>query len=86
MSEIAELRELQREYIAKRDHCHVLIRNQDRNLSNCAPGIAVIQECRKQADAWRANADQWQKRIDAIQKKLDEAIGLDGITEQGENR
>lgn len=77
MSEIAELRELQREYIEKRNHCGVLIRRQQENLSNCSPGAATIQECRKQADQWRADATQWQKRIDAIQKKLDEAIGLD---------
>lgn len=77
MSDIAELRDLQREYIEKRNHCHVLIRNQQRNLSNCSPGIAVIQECRKQADGWRADANQWQNRIDAIQKKLDEAIGVE---------
>lgn len=76
VSQIAELRDLQREYTEKRDHCYVLINNQQRNLSNCSPGIAVIQECRKQADGWRADAKDWQKRIDAIQKKLDEAIGI----------
>lgn len=78
MNELAELRDLQREYTEERNHCYVLIRNQQRNLSNCAPGIAVIQECRKQADGWRADAVQWQTRIDAIQKKIDEAIGVDG--------
>lgn len=77
MGDIAELRELQREYIEKRNHCYVLIRQQQENLSNCSPGIATIQACRKQADGWRAEAEQWQKRIDAIQKKLDEAIGLE---------
>lgn len=76
MSEIAELRDLQREYIDKRNHCYVLIRNQKDNLSNCSPGPSTIQACRKQADGWRADANEWQKRIDAIQKRLDEAIGI----------
>ena len=75
--DVAALREMQREYTEKRNHCYVLIRRQDQNLSNCSPGIATIQACRKQADGWRADAERWQTRIDAIQNKLDEAVGLE---------
>ena len=77
MSEqITVLRDLQREYIEKRNHCFTLIRKQDNDLRNCAPSASLIRECRDREDALRADAAQHQKRIDAIQKKLDEAIGL----------
>ena len=77
MSTITELRDLQQEYVEKRNHCHVLIQRQDNNLRNCSPGIATIQAARKQETQWRLDAAGWQKRIDAIQKKLDELIGLE---------
>jgi septal ring factor EnvC (AmiA/AmiB activator) len=77
MSEqITVLRDLQREYIEKRNHCYVLIRNQDNNLRNCIPSAYTIRACREREAALREEAAQHQKRIDAIQKKLDEAIGL----------
>lgn len=77
MSEIAELRDLQREYIEKRNHCYVLIRKQDNDLRNCMPSASTIRACREREAQLRAEAEGWQKRIDAIQKKLDEAIGID---------
>lgn len=77
MSEIAELRELQSEYIEKRNHCYILIRRQGDDLSNCMPSASTIRACRERERQLRTDADGWQKRIDAIQKKLDEAIGLD---------
>ena len=76
MSEIAELRDLQREYIEKRNHCFQLIRKQDNDLRNCMPSVSTIRACREREEALRADAAQHQKRIDAIQKKRDEAIGL----------
>lgn len=76
MSEIADLRDLQREYIEKRKHCFTLIRKQDNDLGNCMPSASTIRACREREDALRAEAAQHQKRIDAIQKKLDEAIGV----------
>lgn len=77
MSEIAELRDLQREYIEKRDHFYDLIRIQDRNLLN-GPllGSAVMRQVREREESLRSSARDWQKRVDAIQKKLDDAIGL----------
>lgn len=77
MSEIADLRDLQREYIEKRNHCFTLIRKQDNDLRNCMPSTSTIRACREREDALRADAARHQKRIDAIQKKLDEVIGLD---------
>lgn len=76
MTDIAQLRDLQREYIEKRNYWNMRIRQQSNDLSNCSPGPSVLAECRKQADEWIANAAAEQKRIDAIQVKLDEAIGL----------
>ena len=76
MSEIAELRDLQREYIEKRNHCFTLIRKQDNDLRNCMPSVSTVRACRERAETLRADAAQHQKRIDAIQKKLDEAIGV----------
>lgn len=76
MGEIVELRDLQREYIEKRNHCFTLIRRQDRDLRNCMPSASTIRACREREDALRAEAAQHQKRIDAIQKKIDTAIGL----------
>ncbi|MFF1540460.1 hypothetical protein ACFVWL_10290 [Microbacterium sp. NPDC058269] len=77
MSEIAELRDLQREYTENRNHCYVLIRKQGNDLNNCIPSASTIRACREREAQLRADADGWQKRIDAIQKKLDEAIGID---------
>lgn len=77
MTDIAELRSLQREYIENRDYWNGRIQQQQRHLSNLeylSPGL--LAECRKQADQYRARAALEQKRIDAIQAKLDEAIGL----------
>ena len=76
MSEIAELRDLQREYIEKRNHCFTLIRKQDNDLRNCMPSVSTVRACREREETLRAEAAQHQKRIDAIQKKLDEAIGV----------
>lgn len=77
MTDIAELRSLQREYIEKRDYWNSRIRKQQRDLSNLDfPSAGLLAECRRQADEYRANAALEQKRIDAIQVKLDEAIGL----------
>lgn len=76
MSEIAELRDLQREYIEKRNHCFTLIRKQDNDLRNCMPSVSTVRACREREETLRADAAQHQKRIDAIQKKLDEAIGV----------
>lgn len=86
MSEIAELRELQREYVEKRDLCYARVRRQQEDLSNCSPGIATIHACQKQADGWLADAAQWQQRIDAIQRKLDEVIKLDKASEPSAER
>lgn len=77
MSEIAELRDLQREYIQERDRCYAMIRKQNDDLGNCMPSAYTIRACREREDALGAEAARHQERIVAIQKKLDEAIGLD---------
>ena len=76
MSAIAELRDLQREYIEKRNHCFTLIRKQDNDLRNCMPSVSTVRACWEREEALRAEAAQHQKRINAIQKKIEEAIGL----------
>lgn len=76
MSEIKELRDLRREYIAHRNNCHARINQQDRNLRNCAPSLYTIRACRENEAKLLEEARKWQERIDAIQAKLDEAIGL----------
>lgn len=76
MPDMAELRDLQRECIEKRNYWNQRIRQQNQDLLNCSPGASVLAECRKQAREYAANAAAEQKRIDAIQVKLDEAIGL----------
>lgn len=76
MSEIADLRDLQREYSEKRDHCYELIQRQDQNLRNCMPSAYTIRAAREREEALRANAHKWQERVDAIQRRLDELIGV----------
>ena len=76
MSTINELRDLQREYAEKRNNCHRLIREQDRNLLNCSPGIGTIRAARERENKLLEDAAGWQKRVDAIQEKLDEMFGL----------
>lgn len=77
MSEqITVLRDMQREYIEKRNHCYTMIRKQNQDLLNCVPSAYTIRASQAREDALRAEATRHQERIDAIQKKLDEAIGL----------
>lgn len=77
MSELKELRDLQREYIEKRNHCFTLISRQTQNLLNCIPSAYTIQAANEREEQLREDAAGWQKRIDAIQRKIDEWIGLD---------
>lgn len=76
MSEIAELRDLQRDYVEKRNHCYALIRKQNNDLRNFMPSPSTIRACREREARLRVEAEGWQERVDAIQRKLDEAIGL----------
>lgn len=76
MSDLKELRDLQREYIEKRNHCYTLIERQNRNLSNSAPGWDTIRAANEREEQLRADAAGWQKRIDAIQRKIDDLIGV----------
>lgn len=76
MVDIAELRDLQREYIEKRNYWNQRIRQQQSDLLNCAPSASLLAACRVQAREYADNAASYQKRIDAIQVQLDEAIGI----------
>ena len=76
MSELKELRDLQREYIEKRNHCFTLINRQTQNLLNSMPSPYTIQAASEREDQLREEAAGWQKRIDAIQRRLDDLIGV----------
>lgn len=76
MSEIADLRDLQREYEGKRDTCYEQALGHRLNILNTIPGPDVLRSTAERAETLLADARKWQERIEAIQRRLDELIGM----------
>lgn len=75
MSEITELRDLQREYVENRDRLTELATSQEHITSGLLLSDASTDALRRNVSRWQDQSWAWQGRIDAIQDRIDALIG-----------